>query len=468
MFVGRQKELKKLEQMYQSEQYEFAVFYGRRRVGKTTLINEFCRNKKTIYYVGLESTLAENLREFSRAIWSVTGSGFPLPPFQDFESAFDFISEQAKSDRLILVIDEFPYLAESYSGISSLLQSYIDRKFKDGKLFLILCGSSMSFMQHQVLGYKSPLYGRRTAQFKIDPFDFFDTIKMIPDFSEEDQALLYGVTGGIPEYLSYIDPALSADDNIKELFFDSTGRLFEEPSNLLKQELRNPSVYNSVMTAVANGASRLNQIAEKAGITSGSCSGYLTSLMELGIIEKEYPVTEKEGRKTIYRFRDQMFRFSYRFVRTNTSMITQDMGSRIYDQLVKPQLPDFMGQVFEHICTEYLIREQQAGQTPFFFTKIGRWWGGNPETHQQEEIDILAFSDQKAIFGECKWREEPVSMAVLSALRRRRNLFHFTENYLYIFGKSKFENELYTAAEQDNHIRLILFSKMFPADGSPC
>lgn len=246
---------------------------------------------------------------------------------------------------------------------------------------------------------------------------------MLTGFGKEDQALLYGATGGIPEYLSYMDSSKSADDNLKRLFFDSTGRLFEEPSNLLKQELRNPSTYNSIMTAVAGGASRLKQIAEKADITTGSCSTYLTSLIELGIIKKEYPVTEKEGRKTIYRFQDQMFRFSYRFVRPNVSMITRDMGDRLYDQLVRPVLSDFMGQVFEQICTEYLIREQQAGHTPFFFTTIGRWWGGNPQTHQQEEIDILAFSKEQAIFGECKWKEEAVQEDVLETLIRRKICF---------------------------------------------
>lgn len=460
MFVGRESELKKLNQMYAGQNFEFAVFYGRRRVGKTTLINEFCKNKKAIYYVGLETSFSENLQEFSKAIWQVLHPGTVLPPFQDFESAFDFIADSAKQERLILVIDEYPYLAESYSGISSLLQSYIDRKFKQSQLFLILCGSSMSFMEHQVLGYKSPLYGRRTAQFKIEPFDFFDSSKMLSDFPRNDQALLYGVTGGVPEYLSYIDPSVAADENIKRLFFDSTGRLFEEPSNLLKQELRNPSTYNAVMAAIATGASRLNQIAEKSRLASSSCSSYLRSLIELGIIKKEYPVTENEGRKTIYRFQDEMFRFSYRFVRPNTSMIAREMGSRLYDMEVKPQLSDFMGEVFERICYDYLIREQQCGRTPFFFTKIGRWWGGNPQTHQQEEIDILAYSNQQAIFGECKWREEPVRMSVLDTLLRCRNLFHFSDAYLYIFSKTSFSEELESKAGADDHIRLIAFEDM--------
>lgn len=174
MFVGRKKELKKLNTMYESEAFEMAVFYGRRRVGKTTLINEFCKNKKSIYFVGLESTEKENLKSFSKEVWKATQPGTEMPPFQDFGSLFEYVAGMAEKERIILVIDEYPYLAAAYPAVSSILQACIDHKMKNSKLFLILCGSSMSFMEHQVLGYKSPLYGRRTAQFKIMPFDFWD------------------------------------------------------------------------------------------------------------------------------------------------------------------------------------------------------------------------------------------------------------------------------------------------------
>ena len=201
MFIGREEELIKLNKMYQSSKLEVAVIYGRRRVGKTTLINEFCKNKKTIFFAALENSAEQNLESLSNAI-SYADTGISSNAiYKSFSDAFDKIKEMASSDRLIFVIDEFPYLAQAEISISSLLQNYLDHQFKNTKLFLILCGSSMSFMENQVLGYQSPLYGRYTAQFKIIPFDYFDTGKWFPKYSYEDKAIMYGITGGIPAYL---------------------------------------------------------------------------------------------------------------------------------------------------------------------------------------------------------------------------------------------------------------------------
>ena len=460
MFVGRKKELKKLNSMYEGKTFEMAVFYGRRRVGKTTLINEFCKDKKTIYFVGLESTEKENLQSFSREVWRVTQQDTDMPPFRDFSSLFEYIAKLGEGERIILVIDEYPYLAAAAPAVSSVLQACIDHKMKNGQLFLILCGSSMSFMEHQVLGYKSPLYGRRTAQFKITPFDFWEARQMLSGFSPEDQALLYGVCGGIPEYLSHIDASKSADENLKDLFFDSSGRLFEETSNLLKQELRDPSTYNAVLTAIAGGHSKLNDIAVTAGITSSACSNLLTSLMELGLVQKEYPVTETAGKKTIYSFSDQMFRFSFRFVKPNISVISAGYGDALYEAQIKNRLSDFMGPVFELICRDWFYHQLGKGNLPFFFSTIGRWWGGNPVTRKQEEIDLAAAAEDKMILAECKWRNEVTDASVIRKLQERSALFSYKEKYLYLFSKSGFSEECYGIAEETEHIYLIPFENM--------
>lgn len=266
-FVGRERELKKLNELYEEQGFQFIVIYGRRRVGKTMLINEFLKEKRSVYYMSVEGTAKENLSGISKALLTESNQNFYTPEFPDFESLLSYIDHLCmnsnKKERLIIAIDEFPYLAASYSAISSMLQSHIDQCWKDSNLFLILCGSSMSFMEEQVLGYKSPLYGRRTAQFKLHPFSYFEAKQMLSEFRTEEQAILYGVTGGIPEYLSRIHKEWSMDKNIKNLFFDKSGRLFDEPGNLLKQELRDPSSYHSIITAIAGGASRLNEIATK-------------------------------------------------------------------------------------------------------------------------------------------------------------------------------------------------------------
>ena len=243
MFVGRKRELDKLNTLYAGDSFEFAVVYGRRRVGKTTLIREFLKDKESVYYMAVEGTKKENLRGLSAAFLMQGKNNAPAAEsyveFRDYEAALAYIDLLAgEHRRIVIAIDEYPYLAASYPTISSLVQKHIDECWKDSRLFLILCGSSMSFMEEQVLGYKSPLYGRRTAQFKIRPFTFWEAGEMLKDYSAQDRALLYGVTGGIPEYLSRIDGTKDVHENIIRLFFDESGRLFEEPINLMKQELR--------------------------------------------------------------------------------------------------------------------------------------------------------------------------------------------------------------------------------------
>lgn len=458
-FVGRKQEMEKLEELYAEKEFQMVIIYGRRRVGKTTLINEFCKNKKTIFCVGIESTGKKNLENFSKEVWKKEGYE-DMPPFKNFEGLFSHAAKIAENEQIVFVIDEYPYLAEAVPAISSILQACIDHQLLRGRMFLILCGSSMSIMEHQVLGYKSPLYGRRTAQFKILPFDFWESCLMLDGFSKEEQAILYGATGGVPEYLSRIRNDQSVKKNLTKLFFTSAGRLFEEPSNLLKQELRSPSTYNAILAAIADGHSKQNEIATEVGIPTGGCSNLLKSLIELGIVAKETPVTEQTSKKTIYHIQDQMFRFWYRFVGPNVNMITAGHGELVYDNLVESALSDFMGNVFEKISADWMIKQLSKGQFPFFFSKIGRWWGGNPKTHLQEEIDIMALGKDMAAFGECKWTNQPVDKQVLVKLLERAELFAYPEKYLYIFSKKGFTKGCLEATKENEKVQLVFFAQM--------
>lgn len=466
IFIGRDRELDKLNTLYQEQSFQFAVIYGRRRVGKTMLINEFLKDKSSVYYMAVEGTAKENLTEISKALLSDQKTGSYMPEFSDFESLLGYIDDLCrqpgnKRERLVIAIDEFPYLAASYPAISSMLQSHIDQCWKDSDLFLILCGSSMSFMEEQVSGYKSPLYGRRTAQFKLHPFTYFESRQMLSDFKPEEQAVLYGVTGGIPEYLSRIRKNKSVDDNIKDLFFDESGRLFDEPSNLLKQELRDPSSYHSIITAIAGGASRLNEIATKTGLASSGCSSQIRSLITLGILKKETPLTqENNGRKTLYALEDFMFLFWYRFVRPNLSGIMRGIGETIYDVSVKPQLSHFMGYIFEEICKQYLYLPEIYTALPFMATEFGRWWGNNPKKKRQEEIDLMAENGSEAIFGECKWKNERADLDILQKLKERSTLFSYHKQTYMIFSKTGFTERLEKIAQQEKDIRLISFKDM--------
>ena len=464
-FVGRDREIKKLNTLYQDEGFQFVVIYGRRRVGKTMLINEFLKGKRSVYYMAVEGTAKENLTGISKALLTEGTSDFYMPEFSDFESLLLYIDHLCKNsdgqERLVIAIDEFPYLAASYPAISSMLQSHIDQCWKNSNLFLILCGSSMSFMEEQVLGYKSPLYGRRTAQFKLHPFSYFEAKEMLSEFSTEEQAVLYGVTGGIPEYLSRIRSNQSMDDNIKELFFDESGRLFDEPGNLLKQELQDPSSYHSIITAIAGGASRLNEIATKTGLASSGCSAQIQSLITLGIIKKETPLTEGiKSRKTLYTLEDFMFLFWYRFVRPNLSGIMRGIGETIYEVSVKPQISHFMGYIFEEICKQYLYLPQIYMTLPFPAGEFARWWGNNPKKKRQEEIDLMAENGLEAIFGECKWRNELADVDILETLQERSGLFHYQKQSYMIFSKTGFTEKLKLREQEEENVRLISFEDM--------
>ena len=461
MFIGRKNELDKLEQLYKTDKFQCAIVYGRRRVGKTALISEFTKDKKTIFFTAQETTAKENLGNFSRSVFAIFNDFQNASPlFSNYNDALEAAFDAAENERLVLVIDEFPYLAASYKAISSVLQTLIDKRKDSSKLFIILCGSSLSFMENQVLGYQSPLYGRRTAQFKILPFDYSQTKDYFADsYSALDTALLHGITGGVPLYLSLMDKQLSVSENIKLNFLTPSGYLFEEPGNLIKQECREPAHYNAIIKAIATGASRLSEIASNVGLETSLCSAYITKLISIGIIKKEFPFREETSKKTIYMLDDSMFRFWYRFIPDCISLITRGEADLAYE-LIQPQMSAFMGQVFEEICKEHLWQQNIERKTPILFTDAGRWWGNDPRKREECEIDLIADNKEDAIFAECKWTSEPVKMDVLDTLIERSELFQYRRKYYYLFAKTGFSESVILKAQEMGNVDLVGFDEM--------
>ena len=438
MFIGREKELSALNRLYLSDKFEFAVIYGRRRIGKTALISEFIKDKKAIYFMGVESNEKQNLENMSRSIIEYANGIEADTTFFSFQAAIEYVFALAENERLIMVIDEYPYLARSSKSLSSTLQMVIDKNKDNSKLMLILCGSSMSYMEDHVLAYKAPLYGRRTAQMKLKPFDFEETCRYFKNMSAEDKALMYGIVGGTPQYLLQMNDKMSIEENVKNTFLDPVSFLFEEPSNLLKQEVREPAVYTAVITAIAEGATRMAEISTKVGEETSVCSGYLKSLINLGIVRKETPYGEKDSRKSIYNIEDNMFRFWYRFVLHNNSIIARGAADLAYKR-IEPHLSEYMGKVFEDICMQYLWKLALEGKCPIEFQDLGRWWGNDPLTRSQTEIDIMGEQDKNtALFGECKWTNEKVDVGVLDLLIKRSHIFSYGNVHYYLFSKSGF------------------------------
>lgn len=462
MFYCRKEELRTMNNRYKKGHFECVVIYGRRRVGKTALINEFCKGKPTVYFSALNASSQENLEALSKAIYTCQNSdSTSAPTYRSYENALEAITGMAMEKRLVFVIDEYPYLAKAEKSISSRLQHIIDHSWQDSRIYLILCGSSMSFMEYQVLGYESPLYGRRTAQFKIQALTYREITEFHPELKAADQALLYGVTGGIPHYINKLDVESNLDEALLDNLFSTSSYLFEEPENLLKQELREPAIYNSVISAIAAGASHSNEISTKVGLESGVCAKYLKVLLDLGILKKETPITEKPGKKTIYAIDDNFFRFWYRFVPRNMSVISAGRMRLIYEQAVKRFYPDYMGLVFEKMCQEYLLR--YAKDLPILLSNVGQWWGTDSKTRREVQIDIVGapVDGNEYLIGSCKYRNEKIGIEELELLRRyaavfRQNgIFHY-----YIFSKGGFTQAL-LEAEMQGEVTLLTLEDLY-------
>lgn len=461
-FYCREDELRKLNKRYADDKFECIVIYGRRRVGKTALINEFCKDKPTVFFSALNTTGKENLEALSRAIMSFERPDMEIAPeFRSYDAALDELTVLAKNQRVVFVIDEYPYLAKAKPAISAMLQHIIDHKWTESKMYLILCGSSMSFMEGQVLGKESPLYGRRTGQFKIEPLNYKETAVFHSNLSPEDNSLIYGITGGVPHYINKLDVRDSVDEALLDNFFDRSSYLYEEPGNLLKQELREPAIYNAIIKAIADGASRVNEIKTKVGEENSVVAKYLKTLIDLGIVKKETPITEKTGKKTIYLLADNFFRFWYRFVPSNMSAIDSGRISKIYQHSVKQYFPDYMGLIFEKMCQDYLLYYSE--DLPIELSEIGQWWGTDSKKKKQIQIDIVGTpaEGKDYIIGSCKYRNEKIGMDELDLLREYAAVFGKGTNYhYYIFSKGGFTEGL-LQAQECGEVRLVSLEELY-------
>ena len=293
---------------------------------------------------------------------------------------------------------------------------------------------------------------------KVSPFDFEETCHLFKKFSGEDKALIYGIVGGTPQYLLQMNDALSVEDNIKNTFLNPISFLYEEPINLLKQEVREPAIYTAIITAIAAGASRMSQISSKVGEDTNVCSTYIKSLMNLGIVQKETPYGEKTSRKSVYSIEDNMFRFWHRFVLENSSIIARGGVDLVYKR-IEMKLSDYMGKVFEDICKQYLWKQLLCGKCPVEFTSLGRWWGNDPIRRCQAEIDIMGEQDKStALFAECKWTNDRVDLSVLETLVMRSSLFSYKYTHLYLFSKSGFTRGCIDEANRMGNVTLVNYA----------
>ena len=432
MFIGRERELASLKDFYEKDGIGMTVIYGRRRIGKSTLIAEFVKDKKVIFYTATKVGKDRNLELFSKQVTDLFLSGIEDISFHTIEAVFDFINKNISDEKVILVIDELPYWAEKDEALLSILQKYMDTVWHDKNLKIILCGSALSFMENKVLSEKSPLFGRRDSQIKLDAFDYLDAAKFVPDYSNEDKAICYGITGGVAKYLSMIDPSKSLDENIIKLYFRTDGYLYDETRNLLTQEFSDITLVNNIIEQIASGQNTINIIANKIGEKESTILYSLEKLISVGLVEKKKCITEeKNKKKTQYILKDHMFKFWYEFIPKATSVIEMGQGELYYHKAVKPVLHSYMGSVFEDMCRYYTLQHGILGEFDCFVTTVGTWWGtetiineNGEKRAQSADIDVVALSEieKKAVVGECKFKNEKIDKGIYETLVRRSHL----------------------------------------------
>jgi AAA+ ATPase superfamily predicted ATPase len=467
MFIGRENELNFLENKYLSQGGQLIVMYGRRRVGKTETLRKFCEGKSHVFYSCTECTDEQQLKAFSsRMLMANVPAAKYVREFSDWEQALACVSELPAERKKLLVIDEFPYMIKNNASIPSILQKLWDEKLKDENVMIILCGSAMSFIENEILAEKNPLYGRATGILKMSEMNFYEAIQFFPHYSLLDQIHAYAILGGIPHYLKQFDDEQSLEENIKANILQRGSILYSEVEFLMRQELRETTVYNTIIGAVALGNTKLNDIYQKTQIEKSKLAVYLKNLMSLGIIEREFPVSDglknqANIQRGLYRITDHFFRFWYAFVFPNISELEAGDMDGIYTHVVKNSLDQFTSGIFELICREYLRRQNRQGKLPFRFTKIGRWW------NKTDELDIMATDLEMTNFliGECKFKNSVINLQDLNKMLGKFKPGKQTAKvYYYLFSKSGFSEEVINAVEgQKNgykNIRLVTLEQL--------
>lgn len=468
-FIGRKAELRELEERYHSPGFQMTVIYGRRRIGKSTLIKEFIKNKRAVYYTATRAGINKNIELWGKQALAVLAPEMNTLSFRNIDDLLSFLGKHSEKERTVVVIDELPYLADADKSVLSVLQNYIDNHWMHGQMFLILCGSSVSFMENEVLSEKSPIFGRRTSQIKLEAFDYLESAEFVPAYSYEEKAVCFGVTGGVAKYLSMLDDTKSLDENIIQLFFRKTGYLYEEPNNLLTQEFRNVSTYNDMIGAIAAGANKVNEIADKAHVEQSVAVHALQNLIATGIVLKEKALTDESNKKKVqYILKDSMFKFWYKFVPDGMGAIELEHGETFYQNVVKPKISEFMGSVFEDICKHYTLSCGVTGQLDCFVTTVGRWWGTHPGRRVTTDIDIVGLDKiaKKAVLGECKYRNESIDRSVYEELLGKDGLIskeYESVQYL-LFSKSGFTEWVKDHSDK-NRVRLIDLKELYEGKG---
>jgi hypothetical protein len=448
-FINRQSELSFLEKLYNAPGFQFVPVYGRRRIGKTRLVQEFIKGKKAIYFLADSVSETEQLKNLGRLAGEyfkdsiLTDAGF-----KDWRQFFSYIKE--KHERLIIVIDEFPYLVGSHHGISSIFQKGIDEYLKNTDLFLILMGSSIGMMEKEVLFHKAPLYGRRTASLEVKEMPFTALKAFFPGRTFDELVRIYAVLGSVPAYIEKLNSKHDIFANIAELILDKGTFLYNEIEYILREELREPRNYFVILRAIAQGKRKLSEIINETGFEKSLVSRYLDILRGLRFVEKDIPVTEKYPEKSkqgLYRLHDKFFSFWFKYVFPNRSRLEIGREDHVL-KIIKDSFEHHVSTVYEDVCLDLCKNLMADGLIQY--TLIGKWWS------KDEEIDLVALDEETATvyFGECKWSNKKVGEDIYKDLLRKSHSVDWRnetrKNKFMLFSKSGFTQRMVELAGKED------------------
>lgn len=463
-FIGRKNELHTLNTEY-NRNSSFVVIYGRRRVGKTTLIKEFLKNKSAFYYLATEELESQNMKRLANVI-ARTKKNTLLQKieFTDWLDLFQLIADYKPEEKKVLVIDEFPYLVRTNSAFPSILQNAWDEFLKDSNVMLILSGSLIGMMQKHALSYDSPLYGRRTAQMRLTPLPF-TSIYETQNLPFEQAVEQFALTGGVPKYLEFFEDGRPLEEQLKDAVFSKNGFLYEEPNFLLKSEFLTAVNYFSIIKTIADGNHKLGKIASTLGQESSSLTPYLSTLSDLGFIEKRTPITEKnpeKSRKGLYFIADNFLRFWFFYVYPYKGELELDNMQIVLDEIHKDFKEKFVAFAYEDICKDIFAKLCSNNAISFVPSRIGSYWLNDYDG--DTEINVMSVDHQnKQVFaGECKYHTKPVDASVYFALKEKvdnaaeiRKSFP-KYNVIYgLFSKSGFTKRMLDIAKENPNILLI-------------
>jgi len=455
MFINRCDELSFLEKRWKGGRAELIILYGRRRVGKTYLIRRFMKGKRGVY-VFVSKLGQPLLDEFSNSIMEQLGLNF-RPSIRTFRDLFLLLEKLTSDERLLVAIDEFQRMAEAEPSFLMELQRCWDEFLSESRIMLVLMGSAVGVIERLGLSQASPIFGRRTGQIKLKPFDFSCSKEFFRRYEPEDKVRAYSVFGGVPAYLSMVDDSKGLMENISSLILDNKGPLYEEPYFLLSQETREPTRYMSILEAMSQGATKLGEIASKAGMSSSDLPRYLKVLeADLDLVERRYPLTERRRGRTRYHLKDNFIGFWFKLVRPHLTLLEMGEKERVLE-VVRIQIDEHASLAFEDVAMEHFSREV----VKLGASRVGRWWS------RDVELDGIAIDEVRgrAYFMEAKWTNKPLKRSVLNDLIRKASEFRWRigsrEEFYFIYSRSGFE------FEEDNGIRLVDLNELMKELGCP-